>query len=162
MSNADIGELRKLLQELKASRGKKPEKKPRKLSALNKFKKYVMGRVTEKALAETNYVDLIPVDKMRLLCKAYPIVWNQLVLQPLYQEYGLTTEEEQRRYRGNKTTQEDYHKIVDGLIEKLKTGPKDDRQHFEEDIEQLLVAAIQQASSEFDDDDDGEEEITEE
>ena len=44
MSNADIGELRKLLQELKASSGKKPEKKPRKLSALNKFKKYVMGR----------------------------------------------------------------------------------------------------------------------
>ena len=37
----------------------------------------------------------------------------------------------------------------------MKTGPKDDRQHFEEDIEQLLVAAIQQASSEFDEDEDG-------
>lgn len=48
--------------------------------------------MSEKALADTDYSDLIAVDKMRLLNKAYPLVWNKMILQPLYQQNNLQSE----------------------------------------------------------------------
>ena len=56
----EIAELKQKVKQLeKAQKG-------RKLSALNRFKKYIVGPLTELALAETEYVDLIPLDKNHL------------------------------------------------------------------------------------------------
>ena len=143
-NNSEIAELKALVQKLSAN-----QKGTRKLSALNKLKKYVLSKSTEKALIETDFADLIPVDKMRLLNKAYPIVWNQLVLEPLYKKYNCNSLEEQEHLKSRKNIQLEYHIIVDDIIEQSKEGELDDQEHFRDDITTILISAIQQAAKEF-------------
>ena len=131
------------------------EKGGRKLSALNKFKKYVLSKSTEQALAETDFSDLIPVDKMRLLNKAYPIVWDEMVLKQLYQKYGCeNNEEEQEKLKNKKNIQLEYQIIVDNIIDESKAGELDDQEHFREDITKILCYAIREAAKGFKSDDD--------
>ncbi|WP_295163650.1 hypothetical protein [uncultured Brachyspira sp.] len=146
--NGEVAELRKMVQELSK------EKSGRKLSALNKFKKYVLSKSTEQALAETDFSDLIPVDKMRLLNKAYPIVWEEMVLKQLYKKYGCNTEEEQTKLRNKKNIQLEYQIIVDNIIDESKEGELDDQEHFREDITKILCYAIREAAKGFKNDDD--------
>ena len=138
--NGEVAELKKMVKELSQ------KKEGRKLSALNKLKKYVLSKSTEQALAETDFSDLIPVDKMRLLNKAYPIVWDKLVLQPLYQKYNCTTEDAKRKLLNKRNIQLEYNIIVDGIIDEMKEGELDDQEHFREDITTILAHAIQTAA----------------
>ena len=105
--------------------------------------------MSEKALADTDYSDLIAVDKMRLLNKAYPIVWNKMILQPLYQQNNLQSDEQQNNYKRSKTAQKDYHEMVDKIIDQVKNAPLDDRQHTLEDITSLMISSIKTAANEF-------------
>ena len=89
--NDEIEELKQMIKDLQ----KQTAKPARKLSALNKFKKFVFNKnITDLAIAETPYIDLIPVDKMRLYNKAFPIVWEQLIVEPIYQKYQCATDED--------------------------------------------------------------------
>ncbi|KAK8895985.1 hypothetical protein M9Y10_013871 [Tritrichomonas musculus] len=146
--SGEVAELRKMVKELSKEKGS------RKLSALNKFKKYVLSKSTEQALAETDFSDLIPVDKMRLLNKAYPIVWEEMVLKQLYKKYGCETEEEQEKLRNKKNIQLEYQIIVDNIIDESKAGELDDQKHFREDITKILSYAIREAAKGFKNDDD--------
>ena len=141
--NGEVAELKKMVKELSQ------KKEGRKLSALNKLKKYVLSKSTEQALAETDFSDLIPVDKMRLLNKAYPIVWNQLVLQPLFKKYNCTSEEEKKKLTSKRNIQLEYNIIVDNIIDEMKSGELDDQEHFREDITAILASAIKTATKEF-------------
>ena len=148
-----------MIRELKENKtSTTPVKKERKLSALNKFKKFVLSKVTEKALADTDFSDLIAVDKMRLLNKAYPIVWSELILSPLYKQYNLSSIEQQKFYRSSRNVQEDYHMMVDKIIDQIKNGPLDERQHTLEDITSLMISAIKTAAEEFGSQEDYEDE----
>ena len=148
-----------MIRELKENKtSTTPVKKERKLSALNKFKKFVLSKVTEKALADTDFSDLIAVDKMRLLNKAYPIVWSELILSPLYKQYNLSSIEQQKFYRSSRNAQEDYHMMVDKIIDQIKNGPLDERQHTLEDITSLMISAIKTAAEEFGSQEDYEDE----
>ena len=164
-SAAEIAELKQMIRELKEQKTP-PARKERKLSAVNKFKKYVLSNVTEKALADTDYSDLIAVDKMRLLNKAYPIVWNKLVLEPLYQQNNISSPEQQTMYSNQRNILRDYHSKVDEIINQVKNGPLDDRQHTLEDIQSLMISAIKTAAQEFgspeDEDEYENEEVVEE
>ena len=147
--DGEVAELRKMVKELSKEKG------GRKLSALNKFKKYVLSKSTEQALAETDFSDLIPVDKMRLLNKAYPIVWDEMVLKQLYQKYGCeNNEEEQEKLRNKKNIQLEYQIIVDNIIDESKAGELDDQEHFREDITKILCYAIREAAKGFKSDED--------
>ena len=155
-----IAELTRMVKELQKS-AKKPT---RKLSALNKFKKYVVGPLTDEAIAETDYIELIPVDKMRLLNQAYPIVWDELVLQPLYEKYNLKTAQQQKAFKAKRNIQLEYNLQVDSIIDQMKEGEADDQEHFHEDLVNLLKDAIEVAAESFegdDDDDEAEEEVEE-
>ena len=129
-------------------------KKTRKLSALNKFKKYVISKSTEQALIDADYSDLIPIDKIRLLNRAYPIMWDNLVLQPLYEKHGIRDPREQEAFKRQKDIQEYYHEMVDSIIHDLKNGELDDRQHYREDITEIVTEAIRTAAKTFDAPDD--------
>ncbi len=142
-TNSEIAELKKMVQQLSK------QKEPKKLSALNKFKKYVLSKVTEPALAETDFIDLIPVDKMRLLNKAYPIVWDQLVLEPIYQKYNCDTPEKREALRNKRNIQLDYNLQVDEIIDQMKEGELDDQEHLREDLTKILIAAIKTAAASF-------------
>ncbi len=141
---SEIQELKKMVKELQN------KKEPRKLSALNKLKKYVLSPITEQAMAETDYYDLIPVDKMRLLNKAYPIIWEQLVLKPLYQKYGCRSAEDQERLKAKRNIQLEYNLQVDSIIDQMKSGELDDQEHFKEDLAAAFAKAIQSAAQTFD------------
>lgn len=119
---------------------KKLEKiqKGRKLSALNRFKKFVVGPLTELALAETEYVDLVPLDKMRLLNKAYPIVWQELVVNKVSMEN-----------LNSRKLQVEFNNQVDEILEQMKAGELDDQEHFRDDIVNLLRNAIEEAAKSF-------------
>lgn len=147
----EIAALKKRIKELEN------QKKTRKLSAMNRFKKYIVGPVNDLAFAETDYIDLIPVDKMRLLTQAYPIVWEKMVLQPLYEKNKLSTVEEQDKFRKKKNIQTEYNAQVDNIIQQMKQGELDDQEHFREDLTNLLRQAILTAAESF-----GEEDIAEE
>ena len=97
--------------------------------------------MSEKALADTDYSDLIAVDKMRLL--------NKMILQPLYQQNNLQSDEQQNNYKRSKTAQKDYHEMVDKIIDQVKNAPLDDRQHTLEDITSLMISSIKTAANEF-------------
>lgn len=129
---------------------------PRKLSALNKFKKSVLGKITEQALIEADFHDLIAIDKIRLLNRAYPIIWDNLVLEPLYARHNCQTPEEQNALKKSKEIQIEYNEIVDGLINQMHSGEKDDQQHFMQDIQEMFVEAIRVAAETFDKNDDDE------
>ena len=148
----EVAELKKMVKELSKEKG------GRKLSALNKFKKYVLSKSTEQALAETDFADLIPVDKMRLLNKAYPIVWEEMVLKQLYKKYNCNSEEEQTKLRNKKNIQLEYQIIVDNIIDESKAGELDDQEHFREDITKILAYAIREAAKGFKSDDDDDKE----
>ncbi len=148
-----IKNLKKQIKDLEKS------KKPRKLSALNKFKKYVISKSTEQALIDADFSDLIPIDKIRLLNRAYPIMWDNLVLQPLYEKHGIRDPHEQEKFKRQKNIQELYNEMVDQIIHDLKTGELDDRQHYREDITEIVTDAIRTAAKTFDaPDEDNEEE----
>ena len=140
----EIAELKQKVKQLeKAQKG-------RKLSALNRFKKYIVGPLTELALAETEYVDLIPLDKMRLLNKAYPIVWDEMVLKQLYQKYGCeNNEEEQEKLKNKKNIQADYTLQVDSIIDEMNEGELDDQEHYREDLASLFTEALNEAAETF-------------
>lgn len=154
----EIAELKQRIKELEMQ-----TKKTRKLSALNRFKKFVLGKITEKAFAETQYIDLISIDKMRLLNKAYPLIWEELVLNPLYEEHNLTSQEEKEQFKNQKNVQKEYNKQVDNLLEQMKEGELDDQEHFLEDLTELMKQALDIAAESFggDDDDEEEEEVNE-
>ena len=143
----EIAELKQKIRKLeKAQKG-------RKLSALNRFKKFVVGPLTEQSLAETEYVDLIPLDKMRLLNKAYSIVWQEMVVNKVSMENI-----------NSKRLQEEFNNQVDEILEQMKAGEKDDQEHYRDDIINLLRNAIDEAAKSFEqeyDDEDGEEETEE-
>lgn len=126
------------------------QKEPKKLSALNKFKKEIISPITEQALADTEYVDLIPVDKMRLFNKAYPIIWETLVLKPIYKKYDCEDdEEEQQKLREKKNIQFEYNLQVDSIIEQMNAGELDDQEHYKEDLASLFTDALNEAASTF-------------
>ena len=137
-------------------------KKKRKLSALNKFKKYVISKSTDEALAEADYSDLIPIDKIRLLNRVYPIMWDNLVLQPLFEKYGCNGSLEQEQFKNQKNIQKFYNEMVDEIIHNLKSGELDDRQHLREDITFMLIDAIKEAAKTFDDPEEDDEDNDEE
>mgnify|MGYP001094490647 CR=1 FL=1 len=143
----EIAELKQKVKQLeKAQKG-------RKLSALNRFKKYIVGPLTELALAETEYVDLIPLDKMRLLNKAYPIVWQEMVVNKVSMDNI-----------NSRKLQVEFNNQVDEILEQMKAGELDDQEHYREDIVNLLRNAIDEAAKSFEqeyDDEDGEEETEE-
>ena len=92
---------------------------------------------------------------MRLLNKAYPIVWDEMVLKQLYQKYGCeNNEEEQEKLRNKKNIQLEYQIIVDNIIDESKAGELDDQEHFREDITKILCYAIREAAKGFKSDDD--------
>ena len=128
-----------------------PPKPQRKQSALNRFKKNVIGNLTNQAIVQAGYDDLIPIDKIRLLNRAYPIVWEQLILEPLYNQFYLTTFEEQERFKKRKDIQAHYNRVVDELLVQMNSGELDDQQHFKEDLTGLLINAITMAASTFED-----------
>ncbi len=139
----------------------KVEKPPRKSSALNRFKKNVIGNLTNQALVEAGYSDLIPIDKIRLLNRAYPIIWENLILEPLYQQYNCVSFEEQERFKKRKGIQQEYNRMVDELIIQMNSGELDDQQHFREDLTAMLINAIQAAASTFEGGNDNNVEINE-
>ena len=150
----EIEELKKMIKDLQ----KQTSKPARKLSALNKFKKYVFNKsITDLAIAETPYIDLIPVDKMRLYNKAFPIVWEQLVLEPIYQKYQCATEEDRENIRNKRNIQLEYNLMVDNLIDQMKAGELDDQEHFREDLVNLFIEALHNAAQEFESDSESEE-----
>ena len=152
-----IKNLKKQIKDLEKS------KRPRKLSALNKFKKYVISKSTEQALIDADFSDLIPIDKIRLLNRAYPIMWNQLVLQPLFEKYGCHGTHEQELFKKQRNIQTFYNEMVDEIIHNLKSGELDDRQHLREDITEIVISAIRTAAKTFDDPDaDDDEDVEEE
>ncbi len=151
---SEIEELKKMIKDLQ----KQTSKPARKLSALNKFKKYVFNKsITDLAIAETPYIDLIPVDKMRLYNKAFPIVWEQLVLEPIYQKYECATEEDRENIRNKRNIQLEYNLMVDNLIDQMKAGELDDQEHFREDLVNLFIEALHNAAQEFESDSESEE-----
>lgn len=152
----EIAELKQRIKELE-----KQTKKTRKLSALNRFKKFVLGKITEKAFAETQYIDLISIDKMRLLNKAYPLIWEELILNPLYEEHNLSTQEEKEQFKNRKDVQKEYNKQVDKLLEQMKEGELDDQEHFLEDLTDLMKQALDIAAESFGGDEEEEEEVHE-
>lgn len=159
-TSREISELKKMIKDLQKQVSKPPS---RKLSALNKFKKYVFNKnITDLAIAETDYIDLIPVDKLRLLNKTYPIVWEKLVLTPIYQKYNCTTEEEKEKIKSKKNIQLDYNLQVDSIIEQSKEGELDDQEHFRDDLVAIFIEALNEAAQEFGGDDEEEEEEAEE
>lgn len=139
----------------------KVEKPPRKSSALNRFKKNVIGNLTNQALVEAGYSDLIPIDKIRLLNRAYPIIWENLILEPLYQQYNCVSFEEQERFKKRKGIQQEYNRMVDELIIQMNSGELDDQQYFREDLTAMLINAIQAAASTFEGGNDNNVEINE-
>ena len=139
----------------------KVEKPPRKSSALNRFKKNVIGNLTNQALVEAGYSDLIPIDKIRLLNRAYPIIWENLILEPLYQQYNCVSFEEQERFKKRNGIQQEYNRMVDELIIQMNSGELDDQQHFREDLTAMLINAIQAAASTFEGGNDNNVEINE-
>lgn len=144
-------ELKKLVKKLMG------DKEPKKLSALNKFKKEIISPISDQALADTDYVDLIPVDKLRLYNKAYPIIWERLVLNPIYKKYDCEDDvDKQQKLKEKKNIQYEYNLQVDSLIEQMNEGELDDQEHFKEDIASLFAEALNQAAGSFkktDDDD---------
>lgn len=136
-------ELKKIVKSLQA------QKEPKKLSALNKFKKEIISPITEQALSETDYVDLIPVDKMRLLNKTYPIIWEKLVLEPLYTKYNCETEEDKEKLKNKKNIQADYTLQVDSIIDEMNEGELDDQEHYREDLASLFTEALIEAAETF-------------
>lgn len=151
---SEIEELKKMIKDLQ----KQTAKPARKLSALNKFKKYVFNKtITDLAIAETPYIDLIPVDKMRLYNKAFPIVWEQLILEPIYQKYQCATDEDRENIRNKRNIQLEYNLMVDNLIDQMKAGELDDQEHFREDLVNLFIEALNAAAQEFESDSEQEE-----
>ena len=139
--NKEIAELKQKVKQLeKAQKG-------RKLSALNRFKKYIVGPLTELALAETEYVDLIPLDKMRLLNKAYPIVWQEMVVNKVSMDNI-----------NSRKLQVEFNNQVDEILEQMKAGEKDDQEHYRDDIINLLRNAIDEAAKSFETEGDEEDE----
>lgn len=94
---------------------------------------------------------------MRLLNKAYPIVWEEMVLKQLYKKYNCNSEEEQTKLRNKKNIQLEYQIIVDNIIDESKAGELDDQEHFREDITKILAYAIREAAKGFKSDDDDKE-----
>ena len=139
----------------------KVEKPPRKSSALNRFKKNVIGNLTNQALVEAGYSDLIPIDKIRLLNRAYPIIWENLILEPLYQQNNCASFENQERFKKIKGIQQEYNRMVDELIIQMNSGELDDQQHFREDLTAMLINAIQAVASTFEGGNDNNVEINE-
>ena len=150
-----IKKLKKKIDELE----KNKEKPPRKLSALNKFKKNVLGKLTEQALVEADFHDLIAIDKIRLLNRTYPIIWDNLVLEPVYRNHNCSTPEEQNAIKKSKGIQTEYNQIVDDIINKMHSSEKDDQQHYIEDIKDMFIEAIKVASKTFDGADDDDDDI---
>ena len=130
-------------------------KQPRKISALNRFKKEILSKISDQALVQSDYNDLIPIDKIRLLNRVYPLMWDSLILQPLYQKYNCSNDyEAQNQLKKKKDIQNDYHQMIDELIGQMNSGELDDQQHFLEDLTAMMIESIQMAARSFDEADD--------
>lgn len=92
----------KLRKRIKELEGGETTTTKRRISALNIFKKEILKPITDEAIAESGFSDLISIDKIRLLNRVYPILWNNLILEPLYREHNLTTDEQQNKFKNNK------------------------------------------------------------
>lgn len=121
----------------------------RKLSAQNKFKKYVLGPITEQATVNADYIAIKPVERIRLLSKAYAIMWEELILKPLYECNNCETEEQKANLKSQKNIQEIYNKQVRGIRKYKKKGELDDQEHFRDDLTIILTDAIKRAAMEL-------------
>lgn len=108
-----------------------------------------MQPVSEKAIDEADFWDLVPIDKARLLTKAYSILWQQLVLEPLFEANNCRTEEEQRMFISQPQIQDLYSARVKMIRNEMKQGELDDQEHFMEDLTDTLTLAIQEAAKTF-------------
>ena len=140
----------KLRKRIKELEGGETTTNKRRLSALNRFKKEILKPITDEAIAESGFSDLISIDKIRLLNRVYPILWNNLILEPLYREHNLTTDEEQNKFKNNKKVQNEYNRMVDQILEEMNSGELDDQQHYKEDLTSMFIQAIEMAAKTFD------------
>lgn len=124
-------------------------KSDKNLSAINKFKKYVLGPITEQAIVNADIFGISSIDKMKLLNKAYNIVWEKIILEPLYKQNNCETEEDKKNLRTHKDIQDVYNKQVRAIRKYKKKGELDDQEHFRDDLTAILTDAIRKASDEL-------------
>ena len=67
-------------------------------------------------MVETGFSELIPIDKIRLLNRTYPIMWETLILNKLYQKYNCFDEDEQNQLKKSKNIQNEYNILVDEVV----------------------------------------------
>ena len=120
-----------------------------KLSAMNRFKKFIVGPVSEKAISNADYIDLKPIDKCKLLCRAYSLAWDQIVLGPLFKENHCTSKKDKQALISLDNIQDIYNMQIDSILKEMKQGELDDQEHFQEDLTNMLTNCVISAAKTF-------------
>ena len=98
------------------------------------------------ATVNADIFGISPVEKIKLLNKAYSIVWENIILEPLYKQNNCETEEDKKNLRAHKDIQDVYNKQVRAIRKYKKRGELDDQEHFRDDLTAILTDAIKKSS----------------
>ena len=94
-----------------------PQPKPR-MSAFNRFKKYVVSPVIDEVLTEAG---IPPNMKLSAISTAASAAWNHFVIHPLYNKYGVNDEKQGAKLKKKLATEIDY--AVNDFIGHLNNDP---------------------------------------
>ena len=76
-------------------------KEPKRLSAYQRFMKYIIGDVKDEAFGalEHSHINIPSTLRLAVLSKAASSLWNKNVLQPIYERYGAVNEVTQKKVK---------------------------------------------------------------